>query len=166
MGKAFEQALKQIIRQAKTFEGYKSIQVIQPNNKDENEYLLLVSFNNATNYQLWEKSPVRKKWSEQLKNFIHKESQIRHQEGVEFWFSASQAPHPLPPTKWKMALLTWLIIYPLILILGDLAKLHLSFMLPFLRILIVSMILVISMTYFLMPNIARVFAFWIYSKKK
>lgn len=160
----FEEALKQVIAQAKTFEGYEGIQIIQPNNKVENEYLLLVRFDNEANYKHWENSEVRKKWSQELKDYIHKESQIRHQEGLEFWFSLPKTPAPVPPTKWKMAVLTWLVIYPLILVLSSLAGMYLTFLHPFLRMLVVSMLLVSAMTYFLMPNITKIFAKWIFKR--
>lgn len=159
---AFEAALKQVIGQAKTFEGYEGIQIIQPNNKAENEYLLLVRFNNEHDYKRWEDSDIRKNWSEELKSFIHKESHVQYQESLEFWFSLSKLPAPIPPTKWKMAVLTWMVIYPLILLLSTLAGMFLDFLHPFLRMLIISMILVASMTYFLMPNITKVFAKWIF----
>lgn len=162
---AFEEALKQVIQQAKTFEGYEGIQIIQPNNKTENEYLLLVRFDNEVNYKHWEDSEIRKNWFEELQNYIHKESQIRYQEGLEFWFSLPEMPTPVPPTKWKMAVLTWLVIYPLILIFSTLVGMYLGFLHLFLRLLIVSMVLVSLMTYFLMPNVTKIFAFWIFTKK-
>lgn len=93
----FEEALKQVIQQAKDFKGYEGIQVIQPNNKIENEYLLLIRFDDESNYKRWEASDARKNWSEELKAYIHKESQIRHQEGLEFWFSLPKTPAPVPP---------------------------------------------------------------------
>jgi len=162
---AFEEALKQVIQQAKTFEGYEGIQIIQPNNKTENEYLLLIRFDSEVNYKHWEKSEVRNNWVEELQNYIHKESQVRYQEGLEFWFSLPEISAPVPPTKWKMAVLTWLVIYPLILIFSTLAGMYLDFLHIFLRLLIVSMILVTSMTYFLMPMVTKIFAFWIFPKK-
>jgi len=160
----FETALKRVIAQAQIFEGHEGIQIIQPNNKTENEYLLLVRFDNEANYKRWKNSDVRKSWSAELQSYIHKESQIRHQEGLEFWFSLPKTPTPVPPAKWKMAVLTWLVIYPLILIFSTLAGMYLTFLHPFLRMLVVSMLLVSAMTYFIMPNVTKVFAKWIFKR--
>lgn len=156
--------MKQVIEQAKTFKGHEGIQIIKPNNKTENEYLLLIRFDNEANYQHWKDSDIRNNWFEELQNYIHKESQIRYQEGLEFWFSLPQMPAPVPPTKWKMAVLTWLVIYPLILIFSTLAGMYLGFLHIYLRLLVVSMILVATMTYVLMPNVTKIFAKWIFKR--
>ena len=91
----------------------------------------------------------------ELEAYIHQASNIRYQEGLEFWFSLPEMPKVAVPTKWKMAVLTWLVIYPLILLLSTLAGWYLSMFHPFFRMLIVSGILVTLMTYVLMPNITR-----------
>ena len=161
----FQRALKQVIEQAKTFKGYSGIQTIQVNNKVENEYILLIRFDTESNYRTWQSSNTRKAWSDELKEYIVRESKVRFQEGLEFWFSLPQLSNSIPPKKWKMALLTWMVIYPMILALSTLAGIYLNFMHPFLRILIVSMILVSLMTYFVMPKVTTVFASWIFKKK-
>lgn len=161
---AFEAALKRIVQQATTFEGYEGVQIIRHDENVESQYLLLVSFDQEANYKRWEASDVREAWSEELSEYVIKESQIRYQEGLEFWFSLKNNPPVQPPVKWKMALLTWLVIYPLILILSTLAGSYLSLIPSFLRMLMVSMLLVTSMTYFLMPSITKIFAFWIFKR--
>ena len=165
MESAFEEALEKVIQQAKLFKGYEGIQIIKPNNKNDNEYLLLIRFDEEANYRAWEHSDIRKNWSKELHSYIHKESQVRHQEGLEFWFSSPGGVSPKPPVKWKMALLTWMVIYPLIILFSMLATTYLGFLQPPLRMLLVSMVLVSAMTYFLMPGITKLFAGWIFPKK-
>lgn len=161
----FERALKQVIEQAKSFEGYDGIQTIKVNNKVENEYILMIRFDTEYNYRIWESSNIRKAWSKELKEYILKESQVRFQEGLEFWFSLPQQTNTTVPKKWKMALLTWVVIYPMILALSTLSGVYLSFVHPFLRMLIVSMILVTLMSYFIMPKVTTIFASWIFNKR-
>lgn len=160
----FEEALKQVIEQAKSFKGYEGIQTIQVNSKEENEYVLLIRFDTEPNYRKWESSDIRKAWSKELKGYIVKESKVRFQEGLEFWFALPQLTNAIPPKKWKMAVLTWMVIYPMILALSTLAGDYLNFIPPFLRVLIVSMILVSLMTYFMMPKVTTIFASWIFKK--
>jgi antibiotic biosynthesis monooxygenase (ABM) superfamily enzyme len=160
----FERALKQVIEQAKSFKGYEGIQTIQVNNKVENEYILLIHFDTEPNYRTWESSNIRRAWSKELKEYIIKESKVRFQEGLEFWFSLPQLSNSIRPKKWKMAILTWMVIYPMILALSTLVGVYLNFMPAFLRILIVSMILVSLMTYLVMPKVTTVFASWIFKK--
>lgn len=160
----FERALKQVIQQAKTFKGYEGIQTIQINSKVENEYMLLVRFDTESNYGNWENSTTRKGWSKELKEYIVKESKVRYQEGLEFWFSLPQMTTSSPPKKWKMALLTWLVIYPMILALSTMAGMYLSELPLLIRLLLVSMTLVSLMTYVIMPKITVVFAAWLFKK--
>ncbi|OJJ14864.1 hypothetical protein BKI52_40625 [marine bacterium AO1-C] len=161
---AFEQALKQVIQKAKVYPGYEGIQIIQGKNKAEQEYVLLIRFDTEANYQTWAASAPRNEWFEELKEYIIKESEIRYQEGIEFWFSMPETPTIAAPKKWKMAILTWMVIYPLVLTLSTLVGFYLHFLPTFLRILTVSLILVPLMTYLVMPQVTKTFAFWIFKR--
>lgn len=161
----FERAIKQVISQAKAFKGYEGIQTIKVNNKVENEYILIIRFDTESNYRNWESSNIRKAWSKELKEYNLKESKVRFQEGLEFWFSLPQQTNIKVPKKWKMALLTWVVIYPMILALSTLSGVYLSFVHPFLRMLIISMILVTLMSYVIMPKVTTIFASWIFNKR-
>ncbi len=162
--KAFEGALKEVIQKATSFEGYQGIQIIRPGDKRENEYILLIRFDTESNYQVWERSEPRNTWFQELKQFVTKESTIRYEHGIEFWFSTPEGNTSIPPKKWKMALLTWSVIYPSVLTLSTAASLLLPTVPIFLRMLLVSMILVSLMTYVIMPKITSTFAHWIFKK--
>lgn len=162
--KAFEEALKEVIEKAKSYPGYAGIQTMQLGNEVEKEYILLVRFDTEANYQVWAHSSTRNDWVKALEQYITKQSEVRFEEGLEFWFSLPELTTAAPPPKWKMAVLTWLVIYPLVLILSTTAGILLDFWPPYLRILIVSLTLVPLMTYVVMPNITRIFAFWIFKR--
>ncbi|MFY0651087.1 MAG: hypothetical protein JXQ96_03600 [Cyclobacteriaceae bacterium] len=162
---AFESALKNVIQQAKVYEGHKGIQIIRPANKSEQEYILLIRFDTKANYEVWERSEPRNRWFQELKDYTYKESKIRYEEGIEFWFSMPRENASVPPKKWKMALLTWLVIYPSVLTLSTITAIILPHFPLFLRMLMVSMILVSLMTYLIMPNITKLFAKWIFDKE-
>lgn len=158
----FELALKDVLDQAKKYEGYQGIQTLQMSTKVENEYILMIRFDSETHYQVWAASGTRTQWAQELKAYITKESQIRFEEGLEFWFSLLQPSTAIPPKKWKMALLTWMVIYPSVLTLSTLAGIYLNFLPLFVRMLLVSMTLVSLMTYVIMPKITTLFASWIF----
>ncbi len=161
---AFERALKQVIQKAKSFQGYEGIQTIQLNYNVENEYIVLVRFDTEPNYNTWAMSDVRKQWAQELKQYIIKESEIRYQEGIEFWFSLPEKATAAPPQKWKMALLTFMVIYPLVLTISTLVGFYFNFLHPFLRMLMVSLTLVPLMTYIVMPRVTKLFSAWIFKK--
>jgi len=161
---AFEDALKQVIEKAKTYPGYGGIQIFHYQHPTEREYILMIRFDTEANYNIWATSDARNNWFEELKAFITKESEVRFEEGLEFWFSLPEETGAAPPKKWKMAVLTWMVIYPLVLILSTTAGMVLDFWPPYMRILVVSMILVPLMTYVVMPQVTSVFAGWIFKR--
>ena len=160
--KIFEEGLKKVIQKASVYNGHQGIEIIRT--ASEQEYVLLIRFDTEQNYEVWANSEPRNEWFKELKEYTYKESTIRYEEGIEFWFSIPEKKTPVPPKKWKMAILTWMVIYPSVLTLSTVTALILPTFPLFLRMLIVSMTLVSLMTYFIMPNITRLFAKWIFNK--
>ena len=68
---------------------------------------------------------------------------------------------PLPPKKWKFALLVWCFIYPMITILSMTVLPLLSGLPGPIRTLIMSLILVPLMAYFYIPFINKRFFVWL-----
>ena len=90
---------------------------------------------------------------------------LRVMTGLETWFNL---PHYngaiIPPPRYKMALISWLAIYPLVLVILELLN-PILIILPIpLRAAIITLISITSMTYFLMPHIVRLFSAWLYPK--
>lgn len=82
--------------------------------------------------------------------------------GMEAWFTPPPGAHC--PPKHKMAILTWLALYPittlLLLAIGSAVD---GLPLPA-RTLIVTAVMVPLMTYAVMPVVTRLFARWLYSQ--
>ena len=66
-----------------------------------------------------------------------------------------------PPKKWKMALLIWLFIYPTITLLFNALSPIMSDWPPYLRTLLLTLILVPLMVFVALPAIHKNFANWI-----
>ncbi|MEL6560640.1 MAG: hypothetical protein AAFQ94_20780 [Bacteroidota bacterium] len=162
--KLFEEGLKRVIQKASVYEGYQSSEIIKTANEPEQEYILLIRFDTEPNYKVWANSESRNEWFKALKAYTYKESTIRYEEGIEFWFTVPERKTPVSPKKWKMAFLTWMVIYPAVLTLSTVATLMFPTFPLFLRMLIVSMTLVSLMTYIIMPNVTKLFAKWIFKK--
>lgn len=73
----------------------------------------------------------------------------------------SQPQTPKQPKKWKMALLIWFFIYPVITILFYLLSPIMSDWPPFLRTLLLTLILVPLMVFVALPFIHKKFFAWI-----
>ena len=71
---------------------------------------------------------------------------------------------PTVPTRYKMFLLTWLAIYPLITVIFLLFGSWLSALPLLVRTFLLTGVLVYLMTYFVMPKLMQMFHGWLYLK--
>jgi uncharacterized protein len=83
------------------------------------------------------------------------------QSGLETWFTLPDMPTPsLPPPKWKMALLTWLCLLPMVIALGYAFE---PLNLPRLVGTALSTAIPVSMlTWVVMPRLTRALYRWLY----
>jgi len=162
---AFESWLHGIIQEAIQFKGYQGINVIKPFD-NTNEYTLTVRFDARKNRLAWEASEIRKEWVSKLDPMISKEGTIRYEEGVEFWFSVPKKPTSVSAPKWKMALLTWCAAFCMIFCLSTILNI-VAPELPFIfRLLILTMIMILSLTYVIMPQLTKIFYFWLFKQER
>lgn len=85
--------------------------------------------------------------------------------GLETWFTLpSKAGEPAPP-RYKMATVTWLAVFPTVLIIFTLFGPLLNLLPTVLRTLVFTLTMVTLMTYVIMPRMTRLFSFWLYPKK-
>jgi uncharacterized protein len=88
--------------------------------------------------------------------------------GLETWFAVSNSAtlRPIvPPSRYKMALITWLAIFPLIVVINLLFGNILAQLPMLLRSLILSATLVLLMTYIVMPRMTRLFTHYLQLNK-
>lgn len=155
--------VKGISNAARKFEGYEGTQLILPHTEDEDVVHVMIRFRDAETLSAWEESEIRHQWLKQLPELIET-GKIEKVEGVEFWFEAPDAPLLKPP-KYRMALITLLAIYPLILFIPPLLSMLLPDSTPHpLSVLISCTCTVLVMTWIVMPAITRIFSFWLFSK--
>lgn len=82
--------------------------------------------------------------------------------GFEYWFSLPKIAAIKPPARWKMALVTVLALFALSETYTYTANRWLHSLPDHLGLLIRIMILVLIMTFILMPLLSRLFARWLY----
>ena len=97
-------------------------------------------------------------------------ARIRVITGLETWFTLPSKKQIVPPARYKMATITLLALFPAIQ-LANLTLVPLLELLPLplpllLQNLIVTAILVLLMTYVLMPRMSKLFSQWLYPKKR
>lgn len=85
------------------------------------------------------------------------ERTYRELHGLEAWFRS-----PESPPRWKMAFLTWLGVWPVSWLVGTLIGPQLAELPRFLRAAIIAAVIVLCLTWIVMPALVKVFHSWLY----
>jgi hypothetical protein len=165
--KEFEEWMDGIVHEAMKFEGHMGVNIIRPTDPSNPEYVVIFHFNTYENLTKWEKSEVRKEWIDKSKDLAEGEPTVEKQTGLEFWFT----PHTgdkaaaMPPPRYKMAIVITGIIFVLVSILLPQIR-QLTIGLPVLLSTLAGVvIMVLLMTYVIMPAVTRLLRPWL-SKKR
>ena len=158
----FEDCLRGLIGEAMTVAGHLGVTVFRPPGQSANEYRIVFKFDRRSNLRLWLDSPACRGWLERLAEFEEGRPDTHVLTGMEAWFTLPAGPG-VPP-RWKMAVVTWLALYPVItLLLLAFGPVVDGLPLP-LRTLALTAMMVPLMTYAVMPAVTRVFARWLHPK--
>jgi len=166
--KAFEKFISGITASAMTFEGHLGTNIFRPSSPTDHEYRIIFKFDRASNLKIWEESECRHQWLARAESLRLEPARIRIITGLETWFTLPASPQKInPPPRYKMATVTLLALFPSIQIANlTLAPLLELLPLPLLvRSLIITAILVLLMTYVLMPRMTKLFSRWLYPKR-
>ena len=151
-----------IDQEASKFEGHLGTQLIRPSNHISSEYVVIFKFNNYNNLKKWEDSPIRERWIEKTGDFTEGTAHIHKLTGLEYWFALPKEPLQTPPPRYKMAVATFLALFPTINLVNLILNPLLGDFQGIFRLAISVMVTVALMTYLVMPLMTRLLAFWLY----
>ncbi len=160
----FEQWLAGIGAAAAKYPGYVGRRVIRPQDHALGEYVTVFKFDSYPHLRGWTESAERSEWLERVKALCQDDFRETVLTGLERWFTLPTQPNLPPPARYKMATVTFLVIYPLSLAVGAALSRWLSFAPQPLRSLIASVSMVVLMTYLIMPRATRLFRRWLYPR--
>jgi len=160
----FKVWLRGINQEASRYQGYMGVQVVEPHSQSDREYVIIVRFDSYENLKNWNESDIRQEYLRKLGSFTEKESTWKHENGLEYWFTVPEIPLPTPPERHKMGLVTWLAITPLIFFVPPgLEKIFIPLGLhPIISVSLICALIVILMTYMVMPFMTRLFKGWLF----
>jgi uncharacterized protein len=160
----YEQWVKDTTKDLSQFPGYMDITMIKPSTGAKSkEYVLIIRFDTYEHVNSWENSATRNKRIEEAKDFTENLTNTKVT-GLEYWFPLPEIPKASVPPRYKMAFVTGLAIYPLSLIVNIVYNyLNLSPN-PYIRGLVVTICLVVLMTYLVMPKMTSIFRSWLFPK--
>ncbi len=106
----FEAALADFASRSLAGPGARGVQLLYPPpGSDTCEYGLLRSFASAADRDSFYHSALYKEWLARIEPLIEGPPTYRELSGLEAWF---REPHAAMPPRWKMALLTWIVVWP------------------------------------------------------
>ena len=157
---AYEELLKGLLADAEKFEGYLGSEVIRPSSTQDH-YDIKVHFDSNNTLRAWVNSKERLRWLDAMK-MLADEPQISVLSGLETWFTVPAQKHAGPPSRHKMLVLTWLAIYPSVLLFSVLME-QLPYALhPVISVFFVTVLVVPIATYILLPRFTRLFESWLF----
>ena len=159
----FEEWVSGILSEANKAPGYLGSEVMRPSDSgDDDEYRIVFRFDHASNLHAWESSEERRRWLDKSRPLLREKEKVRVLTGLETWFTLPQkAGEPAPP-RYKMATVTWLAVFPVVMVIFSLFGQWLNLLPTVLRTLIFTLVMVTLMTYVIMPRMTRLFSFWLY----
>jgi len=149
-----------ILDTMKKFPGYRGTTAVVPGGRDQDARIVVYRFADKTTMDNWESSPERKKLLSEVDNYA---TQVYTKaSGLETWFELPNTHSVVAPPKWKMAAVTLfaagVISYISHLILGP----YLNAWPLVATVIVYAAILVLTLTYVLMPNLSRLLRRWLY----
>lgn len=161
----FEEVMSATTKDAMSFKGHLGANIIKPT-KAGDCYRIVFKFDSMRNYLAWEGSEVREKWLARYAEVSLGDLEQEILSGLETWFTLPGEEALVPPPKYKMMSIVWLSIFPLSLLLNYSLKPVISELHIIAQLAIISLILVILMTYVVMPLMAKLFHRWLHCTKK
>ena len=151
----YEGMLREMLAKMREHKGFLGGDLIPPEAPGE-EYQLVVRFASEAELQSWDMSDVRGALLERMKAVAEGEPEFRQLSGLEAWFEPAVVPATMHPPRARMALVTWLGIFPTV-------SFFLWFVLPWIqplpflpRTAVLTALIVVTMTWVVMPRLTRV----------
>ena len=168
----FEEWLSRISKEFSKQDGSMGIDIIRPtsSNKTKSEYVIIFRFNTYDNLEKWEKSAIRNEWLQKSWELSEAHYDVQKLTGLEFWFtpylkdeSSSRVPIN-PPPRYKMVIVTIPVISILLLTLVPQIRVLTEMLsIPYVIGLVIAIIiLVLLMTYVIMPLLTKLLRSWLY----
>lgn len=154
----FEAWRREIAAAALTFPGHMGIDVILPG-ATPGEYVVIFRFDTYEHLRAWQESDLRRELLRKAEPFRESEPSYRLESGLEYWFAPSGAP--ASPPRWKMALVTVIAVWPVSMLVSWLLKPLVGGQPPALQALLISVGIVVLLTWVVMPILVRILRPWL-----
>jgi uncharacterized protein len=162
----YEQFLDGIIAAASRFPGHLGAEVFRPQTAAAGDYRVVYRFDTAQHLHAWLGSAEHAAWLERAEPHVIGPLRRQVLTGLEAWFILPTQPGATPPPPYKMALVTWATIFPLITLVV-VATAPLLGRLPLVaRLAVTTGVTVPLMTWAVIPRVTRLLGWWLYPDRR
>jgi antibiotic biosynthesis monooxygenase (ABM) superfamily enzyme len=162
---AYEEFLEGIIAAAGRFPGHLGVEVFRPDSP-RSDYRTIYRFDTAEHLRAWLDSEERAALLERAEPHVVGPMRTSFVTGLETWFTLPGQPGSAPPPPYKMALLTWVTIFPLITAIVAVTGPLLEELPLAVRLGITTALAVPLMTWVVMPRVTRLLRGWLYPEHR
>ncbi|MBV1787129.1 antibiotic biosynthesis monooxygenase [Marinobacterium sp. D7] len=163
---AFERLSSAMTERASHFAGYLAANMFRPADASDPEYRIIFHFATRQDLEAWDRSEERNELLRQIEPLLVTPTKREVTEGIVTWFTLPGQNPVQPPPKYKMTIVSWLALYPTVTLIFFLFGEQLAQVPLLLRTLIVTAVVMVAMSYLLMPRFTRWFAFWLFPKRE
>jgi len=161
----FEALSTEMTEKAAAFTGHTGTTMFRPVNSDNPEYRIIFRFDSRKNLAAWEQSEERARLLSRLEPLLSSPTRREVNEGIYLWFDLPQSSQQAPPPRYKMTIVSWMALYPIVTIIFFLFGKPLQTMPLLIRTLLVTAAVMVLMSYVAMPRMTRWFRGWLYPEK-
>jgi uncharacterized protein len=157
--KDYDDWLKRFMISERQFPGYLGTTIIAPGGNISTVRYVINRFSDQTSLDAWENSEAAISLIEEVSKY----STLQKVTGLETWFNLPNLKTIVAPPKWKMAIVSFIAAYSI----SSVAQYILSIYLgqrPLLTDILMTIILVVGLTYFAMPLLSRLLRHWLYPR--
>lgn len=144
-----------------TFDGYQGVTILRPGDTPSREYVIVQRWSGYEALCRWVESDERQAVLARAEPHAISGPSYQKETGLETWFQLPGEQTVRPPPRHKMALLIWMVIAPLTLVVGFAMGPLLGGVPLIPATYLRAGIVVLLMTYLVMPFARRVLARWL-----
>ncbi|MET0070923.1 MAG: antibiotic biosynthesis monooxygenase [Candidatus Thiodiazotropha sp.] len=160
---AFEDYLTGITQAALQHQGHLGTNIFRPA-KPGGDYRIIFKFDRRSNLERWEGSAEREEWRA-IAEEVSEPRQVETISGLEAWFTLPSCALNVHPPKYKMALVVWMGVFSLVTLLSSLLAPLISAWPSLLQTFLLTALVVVCLTYAVMPLLTRLFSGWLYADR-
>lgn len=158
----YENLVREMFTLMAQHQGFRGADLIPPERPGE-DYQVVVNFATEADLADWDESADRRAIFARMREHAEGDPEHRRLTGLEAWFAGPVMPSSGPPPRAKMAVITWLGIWPL-------ASFFIYFLtpvwqrlgFPFLLITAINVaLIVVTMTYVVAPRLTKALKGWL-----